>query len=216
MWVFRMYPVRMGYTCCSNNPQTPVKIQVDLGDPQGQLFSIHLLRCPESWIVQLDNHQHFCAHQGSRKLGISEMCTCPQLLPSRRNTCHKVTPASIRPLLLKQWKTIKSTKRYQLLAIQRPNSHRQLDWTIRSVLVSEYLGAFTRRWLSSILLVQKLYNPSTHSQSTPWAPSLPVAEAQFYSWSLMLRKCRAVAYVRTWPAVSICVSSAWISLWHIN
>ena len=95
VWIFRMYPVRMGYRGCSNNSKTTLKIQVDLGDPQGHLISMHLLRCPESWDVQPYNHQHFCAHQGSRKLGISAMFTGLHLLLSRRNTCHRAMSAFI-------------------------------------------------------------------------------------------------------------------------
>lgn len=208
-----MYSVRMGCIGCSNNSKTTLKIQVDLGDPQGHLFSMHLLRGPESWDVQPYNHQHFCAHQGSRKLGISAIFTGLHLLLSRRNTCHRAMSASIRPLLLKRlWKTVKSTKRYQSIVIQRPNSPRQFNWTIMSIEVSEHIGASTGRRLSSIILVKTFYNPfynpSTLFQFTLWAPPTPIAETQFYIWSLMLRKFRVLVYVKAWHA--------WINVWHIN
>ena len=55
---------------------------------------------------------------------------------------------------------------------------------------------------------ETLYGPSTCFQFTLWAPPTPIAETQFYIWSLMLRKFWALVYVKAWHA--------WINVWHIN
>lgn len=81
-----MYPVRMGYICCRNNPQISLEIQVKVGDPQGQLFPMHLLKFPKSQIIQPYNHRCSCAHHGNRKECVLENYIGSHLLLPRSNS----------------------------------------------------------------------------------------------------------------------------------
>lgn len=96
---------------------------------------------------------------GSRREGILEMYTHSFLLLPRSDPHHRFMPAFKSPL---SERLARNSKTYHkmpglLLAIERPNSHRQLEWTVmKTALISEWLGNCTKRGLFSILMVKTL------------------------------------------------------------